>query len=285
VPNLDVELSPVWDVIAAAPLLQWVMVSAAVYILAANLLWWTRSLGRRPATGSGWAGSPYGRNLFQVGSFLYYVIVPYLALGGWLPLAGGPRILGWQPQQGLLALADMGLVVPSQQWPVTRWLEAAGTGLGLGFLSLLALGLAWANALSLAPSVRPRLRFAPLPWWSVLVAGLSLEVHWAFYRGALAVVLDDVYAGTFVGLALVVLEWVLNPFWRHGVAPPAGTTPDAGRVWLNAGLVLTSTLVFLLTRNLWICLAVHWLLVLAFWALRRQRRAAGESPYGTKETA
>lgn len=273
--------------IADSPLLYWVIGSVVVYVAAANLFWWVRSTAL--------AGSPYGRVLFQVSSFFYHVVVPYLALGGWWPLAGGAglmaegiRILGWQPQQGLLALADMGLVGPSQQWPVTRWLEAAGTGLGLGLLSLLALGLAWANASRLSHiergalvisgrgilGRRSMLYFAPRPWWAVLVSGFYLEVHWAFYRGALAVVLHDVYAGVFVGLAAVCLEWILNPFWRAGVALFTGTTPDAGRVWLNAGLALTSALLFLLTRNLWICLAVHWLLALAFWALTHQRQAA-----------
>lgn len=253
--------------IADSPLLYWVIGSAAIYVVAANLLWWVRSTAL--------AGSPYGRGLFQAGTFLYHVVLPYLALGGWWPLAQGTSVLGWQPQQGLLALADMGLVGLSQQWPATRWLEAAGTGLGLGLLSLLALWLAWVNASRVSriergagdiPN-RVSLGFAPRPWWAVLVGGFYLEIHWAFYRGALAVVLHDVYAGVFVGLAAVCLEWALNPFWRGGVALLEGTTPDAGRIWLNAGLALTSALLFLLTRNLWICLAVHWLLALAFWAL------------------
>lgn len=270
--------------IVNAPLFYWVIASIAGYVLAANLLWGIRSTGR----GQRWLASPYGRLLFHAGSFLYHLVIPYLALGGWLPFSGEVGIPGWQPQQGMLALADMGLVGPGQHWPVTRWLEAAGTGLALGFISLLVLGLAWVNASRLSSverhagavanragrGRRASLDLALRPWWAVLVGALYLEVHWAFYRGAVSVILDDIYAGVLVGLALVCLEWLSSPFWRRGVAPPSGAAPDAGCAWLNAGLALTSALLFLLTRNLWICLAVHWLLALAFWAMTRRRRPA-----------
>lgn len=246
--------------IADAPLLFWVGGSILAYVGMANLLWWIRS--------TVWLRSLYGRAVFQLGRFLYYVVVPYLVLGGWRP-----RVLGWQSQQGLLALEDLGLVGLSLQWPATRWLEAAGTGLAVGFLVLLLLWLAWASASRLSPNA-PRavaLSFARRPWWAVLVSILYLEVHWAFYRGALAVALGDVYAGVFWGLAAACLEWALNPFWRAGWQ----TAAQAGRAWLNIGLALTSALLFLLTRNLWICLAVHWLLALVFWALARHQHGPG----------
>lgn len=235
-------------------MLLWVGGSVLGYIAIANVLWWFRA--------TVWLRSPSGRALFQMGRFLYYLVVPYLALGGW------PR----QPQQGLLALEDVGLVGLSLQWPVTRWLEAAGTGFGLGLLALLILGLAWANASRLSRRARGEsaLSFEPRPWWAVLVGGLYLEAHWAFYRGGLAVALGDVYAGVFWGLAVACLECLLNPFWRAGWQRRG----RGGQVWLNAGLALTSALLFLLTRNLWICLAVHWLIALVFWSLARHREGS-----------
>jgi len=283
VPDLELGLpSPAMSIVDA-PLFPWIVASLAAYVVAANLLWAIRSTAR----GARWLGSPYGRILLYAGSFFYYLVVPYLVLGGWWPFSGDVGLPGWQPQQGLLALADMGLVGLDRQWPVTRWLEAAGTGLALGLLSLFVLGLAWLNASRLSARRRPAgavsgplrpgrrlaLAFAPRPWWAVLVGALYLEVHWAFYRGALAVILDDVYAGVFLGLAVVCLEWLLSPFWRRGLTPPTGTAPDAGRTWLNVGLALTSALLFLLSRNLWICLAVHWLLALALRALARSPSA------------
>lgn len=276
-PDLDLGLPLPGADLVDAPLFPWIVASLVAYVVAANVLWAIRSTAR----GKGWMGSPYVRILAYAGSFFYHLGVPYLVLGGWWPFSGDIGIPGWQPQQGLLALADMGLVGLGQQWPVTRWLEAAGTGLALGLFSLLALGFAWLNASRLSTGRPPAgadsrplsLEFAPRPWWAVLVGALYLEVHWAFYRGTLAVILDDVYAGVFVGLVAVCLEWLLSPFWRRGVAPPTGTVPDAGRAWLNAGLALTSALLFLLTRNLWICLSIHWLLALAFWALARSPSA------------
>ncbi len=243
----DLMLSTVSNV----PLLFWVGGSALGYIAVTNILWWIRATpGLR---------SSYGRASLFVARFLYYLVVPYLVLGGW------PR----QPQQGLLALEDLGLVGLSLQWPVTRWLEAAGTGLGLGLLALLILGLAWINALHLGRTERDKgaVALAPRPLWDVLLSGLYLEVHWAFYRGGLAVALGDIYGGVFWGLAAACLERLLNPFWRAGWR----TAAEAGQNWLNTGLALTSSLLFLLTRNLWICLAVHWLLALAFWSLASQR--------------
>ena len=54
------------------------------------------------------------------------------------------------------------------------------------------------------------------------------------------------------------------------------------RSWLRAALALGMALVFLLTRNLWVCLAVHTLIELGFWQLGRRRSALrlGERPQG-----
>ena len=110
----------------------------------------------------------------------------------------------------------------------------------------------------------------------LLIDGLYCSVHWAFYRTALAVLRDDLYAGIFLGLALVYVEWSLNPFWRRGWRAPS----RAGGQWLRAALALVAALVFLLTRNLWVCLGVHWGLELAFWYLGRAgvRPAESQNP-------
>jgi hypothetical protein len=222
---------------ASFPLLFWVLGSVSVYVLGRGLLWLVRSR-------SFWH-SPYGRFLAQVGRFLFHLGIPYLALGGW------PR----QPFQGLLSLDDMGLVGFSERWPVTRWLESAGTGLGVGLVALSILALARAAARRNGDG----LRFQRRPWWQCLLDVIYLEVHWAFYRGALSVLLQDLYTATFVGLGLVYLEWGLDPFWRNGWR----LETRAARLWLQAALALVASLIFLLTRNLWVCLGVHLLLGLA----------------------
>lgn len=231
--------------IAATPLAFWIGGSLLVYAIGANILWLLRDSLRRPLA----------RWLVQVGRFSFYLVLPYLALGGW------PR----RPYQGLLSLEDMGFVGLSEQWPVTRWLEAAGIGLGLGVLALMILSLAWVSANRRDSSTW--LLFSPSRWWAVLVGILYLEVHWAFYRGALAVMLDDAYAGAFLGLGIVCLEWCLNPFWRQGWRLGS----QSAERWLRASLVLIIALLFLLTRNLWVCLAVHILIEFSMRQLGREQ--------------
>jgi hypothetical protein len=197
--------------------------------------------------------------LIQVARFLFYLGIPYLVLGGW------PR----PPFHGLLSLEDLGLVGANPRWPATRWLGAAGTGIWLGLGAFLILLLAWKNANRGAV----RLRFAARPWWSLLVDGLYLQVHWAFYRAGLAVALGDLYAGVFAGLALTYLEGALDPFWREGWRQQSQV---AGR-WLRAALALLAALLFLLTRNLWVCLAAHGVVELAFWRIGRPPAASATS--------
>ena len=55
--------------------------------------------------------------------------VPTLPAGGW------PR----RPFQGLVSMADMGLVGIGGRWPPNRWLEAVGTAIGIAIIILLNL--------------------------------------------------------------------------------------------------------------------------------------------------
>jgi hypothetical protein len=229
------------------PLLLWVLGSVLVWVLAGNALWLARDA--RLLT------SRFRPAILHAGRFLYFLGVPYLVLGGW-PLP---------PYSGLLAPANLGLVGLDASWTLSRWLEAAGTGVGVGLLALGFVALAWLNANRKGGATR--LGFSATPAWTVLVDGLSLQVHWAFYRGALAVLFDDLYAGAFWGLALVCLEWLANPFWRRCWRRAL----CAGDTWLLAVQALVSALLFLLTHNLWVCLAVHWALSLTSWALARNR--------------
>ena len=239
-------------VIAASPLALWIGGSLLVYAIVSNALWLLRnSLRPQPV-----------RWLAQAGRFGFYLVVPYLALGGW------PR----QPYQGLLSLEDMGLVGLSEHWPVTRWLEAAGIGLGWGGLALVLLALAWASANRRDGCTW--VVFSPSRWWTVLVGVLYLEVHWAFYRGALAVMLDDLYVAAFLGWVLVYLEWSLDPFWRQGWRLES----RAAQRWLHVALALVTTVLFLLTRNLWVCLVVHVMIEFSIRWLGPERARRGLAP-------
>jgi hypothetical protein len=223
----------------------WVWGSAAVYVVATHALWLVRGSWR----------SPHRRWLVQLGRFFFFLAIPYLALGGW------PR----QPFRGLLSLEDMGIVGLDAVWPVTRWLEAAGLGLAWGLVALLLLLLALRMANR--GDGRVWLGFSRRPWWVLAVDVLYLEVHWAFYRAGMAAVPgqgdSNLYVGVFVGLGLVYLEWSLNPFWRRGWR----REPQAGVRWLRSALALIISVLFLYTRNLWVCLGVHLVLELSVWQL------------------
>ena len=228
---------------ALYPLWFWVLGSVLLYGLGTNLLFLARA--------AGWTRAGYTTGLVQGGRALFFLAIPYLALGGW------PR----RPFQGLLSLQDMGIVGFGGDWPVDRWLETAGTGFGLGLLSLMLLWLAWVNA-NWAGS---RLRFFARPWWSLLIDVVLLQIHLAFYRGALAVTANSLSAGVFWGLGLVYLEWFANPFWRRGWRKGA----QAAEQWLRAAMALVTALLFFLTRNLWVCLGVHLALVWVFYQFGR----------------
>jgi hypothetical protein len=232
---------------ATSPLLSWVAGSVLAYGLATNGLWLLRSCGS--------PGPSYRRWIAGIGRFLFFLGIPYLALGGW------PR----HPFEGLVSLDGMGLVGLRPHWQVARWLQSAGTGLMLGLIafSLLLLGWAAANRRNSAY----RLWFPARPWWALLVDVLYLEVHWAFYRAALAVTLNDLYLGAFAGLGVVYLEWASNPFWRRAWRDRSQLTGT----WLRTAMALVVTMVFLLTHSLWVCLGIHWLTEIIFWHLGRER--------------
>lgn len=230
-------------VLLSSPLSLFLIGSVALYAVATNACHWllrARPQALRPLS----IARPIGSLLFHLG-------IPYLALGGW------PR----RPLQGLLSPIDLGLVGPGAAWPVTRWLEVLSTSLGVGLLTFLVLLVAWKGARQSGGEARS---FPARPLWRLLIEGLYLEVHWAFYRAGVAVLLDDVYLGVFGGLALIYIEWSLNPAWRAG-----WRDRSQGVQWLRAGLALASALLFLLTRNLWGCLLMHWLVEIAFWRVFR----------------
>jgi hypothetical protein len=67
---------------------------------------------------------------------------------------------------------------------------------------------------------------------------------------------EDVYWGTWLGLALVGVEAVLNPAWRRGLADPQ----EAPRQLMRGALAVVSSVLFIVLGdgNLWLAIAVHW---------------------------
>jgi hypothetical protein len=228
-----------------SPLPIWVLGSMLAYAAATNALWLAERRNLELPASSRW--------LIEPARFLFYIGLPYLALGGW------PR----RPFQGLLLLEDLGLVGVGRTWSPSRWLEALGAGLVFSLAAAVLLLLAWRSANRAAPGIR--LHFPAQPWWAILIDVFYQQVHWAFYRAALAVALVDLYAGVFLGLGGVYAEWALSPFWRAGWR----SEREAARQWLRLSLALVTGLLFLWTQNLWVCLAAHAGLELTFRQLGR----------------
>jgi len=102
-----------------------------------------------------------------------------------------------------------------------------------------------------------------------------LQWHWAFYRalaiallpivaGALAgnevlhplggqLIAAPLYWGSWLGLALIALEWALNPFARAGLRRPG----QRETALLRVVLAIATTALFTVTPNFWLLLTAH----------------------------
>lgn len=104
-----------------------------------------------------------------------------------------------------------------------------------------------------------------------LVDAALLGWHWAFYRAAaigwLAALPEagagpalltkaaeqPLYWGSWLGLACIALEWALNPLGRAELRIPGRQEAALRRI----ALAFSLTAIFVLSRNLWLCLAAQ----------------------------
>jgi len=218
----------------------WVVFSIGLYALGADIAWHYRRprsgrLGHRVETLKRW---PYRHWLLEAVRFLYYIGVPYAALLRGIVL---PRLMG-------LTHVD--------------WVKGVGLGAALGGGAFLLLALIWwwyARAIAALP-ISARQRWGESSGndstngWILLREAIYLETHWAFYRSAAILFLDSDYAGIFVGFLLVTLEWSINPAWRADLSLP-GRSVNRLMIW---SLAFVTAIVFLIIRNLWLLVPIHW---------------------------
>ncbi|HET90658.1 MAG TPA: hypothetical protein ENN99_07965 [Chloroflexi bacterium] len=240
----------------------WLGGSLLAAVIGANVAWFFRhprpgAIGRIVTR---WIATPFSPWLLQLVRLLYYLGLPLAALvWGQDALVG--RLLGLQRLQLPPSLDAGGSSVSTDL--VANWLDWTRdvgwtAALGIAAWGLLALGwLAYRRAL--ASGVKP------VPESDVTVAGVNSsswllareaayhEVHWAFYRNA-PILLLGAYGGSWMGLALVSLEALLNPAWRNDLAHPR----QAPERLMRFGLAVLSALLFPLTENLWLTWAGHW---------------------------
>lgn len=206
----------------------WIATSVLLSALANGLVWRYRRLaGGEMSPVIQWPLSL----LREGGRFLYFVGPPYVALLG-----------------GLIPSTQAGLVN-------REWLRDLTLSLPLGLGAFLAL-------LLLRALVLWREKTAPggvapgeplLPFWVTLRESVYQEIHWAFYRSAPLLSLDDRAQGIALGLGLIALEAWLNPAWRALWRHP-NRAPMALR---TAGLAVLMAVVFGVTGNLWVTMGLH----------------------------
>ncbi|MFQ6014910.1 MAG: hypothetical protein ACE5NP_05660 [Anaerolineae bacterium] len=227
-------------------LIWWILLSFVFYTVAANVAWYYRRprpgwIGRWIETLRGWPASNW---VLEGLRLLYYLGLPYLAL---LRGVTNPRLMG-------LAGLD--------------WIQGLGMGMALSGGAFLLLALGWWYHLRqvgalypVASGPCPRWRQElSRPWgWALLIPPVVYwQAHWAFYRSGPILVLDDPYFGTFVGLALVILEWWTNPAWRESL----GQVGRVEKTLMTTSLAFVTAIIYFFTANFWLLVLIH----LALWA-------------------
>jgi hypothetical protein len=232
----------------------WLSGSLLAAVVSANLIWLfhrsrSETISRFSAQVS---SSPIYPWLFQILRLLYYLGVPFAALV-WGHDAIVERILGMK--RLLLPLPESNVLGTDIATNWLNWAQDIGWGaaIGVGSWMLLALGWwAYRRVLDIAGEQSTTAR-EPGSGWLFLREAAYHEFHWAFYRNAPVLALGA-YWGAWTGLALVTIETALNPAWRTTLADPQ----QAPGQLMRGALGVVSTILFLMTQNLWLALIVHW---------------------------
>jgi hypothetical protein len=232
----------------------WLCGSLLLAALWTNLHWFFRQ-PRSDAAGEfvarliSWRFSPW---LLQLLRLLYYIGVPFAALL-WGHDAVVGRLLGLQPLNLSIAGGQEAGASVAVNW--LDWVHDVGWAatLGIGTWGVLALGW-WAYRRAVvAPGEESVVTRSSRSGWVLLREAAYHEAHWAFYRNAPILAVGP-YWGVWTGLALVALEAALNPGWRKDLSDPQQAP---GRL-MRGALAVVSSVLFLLTENLWLALAIHW---------------------------
>jgi hypothetical protein len=199
-----------------------------------------------------------GRLTVQLLRLAYFIGLPYAAL-----------------LTGSLAPIDLGLTGTGGTllgWDVAVWLRSLSVTLTVGLLVLLPNGLAsWQLARSASGGA---LDADDRSAGGLVVEAIYAEIHWAFYRTAPLILLENVYVAALIGLGLIGLEWSVELI-RNGL----GRAPEERQRWLRRVVLLAvSATLFVLTQNLWLLIALHLVLELTWkaWLGRLVHRSIGQ---------
>lgn len=189
----------------------------------------------------------WGRKLWlgDVLRLAYYLVAPYLVLyWGW----ASPLDLG---------LADL------------DWIRGLGLALALGAGSSLLLVSLWWQYVRLVGNQPTTQQAAwleqPWGWALVLREAILLESWWALARSPM-LLLAGPYFGVYLGLMAVFVAGLLNARTRYELGVP-GLRAD---VVLTASLAVVTATLYVFIHNLWLCIALHFVLRLTILQLARQ---------------
>lgn len=232
----------------------WLSGSWLLAVVWANLAWFFR----RPRAGAvggfvgrlvAWRFSPW---LFQLLRLSYYIGIPFAALL-WGHDAVVRRLLGLQQLEPPLSSGGQAGTNVAANW--LDWARDLGWAVTIGIGAWMVLALGWwayRRAVVTAGGLEG-VSGGSSSGWLLLREAAYHEAHWAFYRNA-PILAAGTYWGVWMGLAVVGLEAALNPAWRKSLANPARAPGGL----MRAALAVVSSVLFLLTENLWLAVALDW---------------------------
>ena len=231
----------------------WLGGSALLAVAASQVLWnleRTAEPDSWPSRIPDWYRHSSAAQLLRL---VYYLCLPFAALL-WGRDAVIGRLLGLQSVSFVTLITSNPAAGAVANW--TDWIRDLGWAGGLAALAWAVLGAGW--LLMRRTFNRPRPTGQPSGWTSLREAVFH-ETHWAFYRNGPAVALGPYY-GAWMGLGLVILEALLNPYWRAGLQDPQ----LAAGYLVRAGTAVLSAVLFLQTQNLGLAIAAHWAVTWGF---------------------
>ena len=163
----------------------WTLTSMVVAVLVTLIV--------SPARAAHFRLTPGGRLAEPIARLIYFVGLPYAAL-----LAK------------FLSPVDMGLAGntgPIVGWSLADWLRHLNVALMVGALTLIPAGLA-ARQMARAARGGP-VGIDERSTGAIIIDAAYTEVHWAFYRAAPWILLNDAYWATLIGL---VSCWAMSPW-------------------------------------------------------------------------
>lgn len=229
-----------------------------------------------------------------IGSFVVYALASNLAARPFL----AERLGALETSRSVIPKTTVGALLEVLRFGF--YLGAPFVALLLGWIDVRAMGLGqvdWAEGLRWAIVILlaawlllmviwlPYLRAtadvfaapnAHLSFARRIVELIYMQAHWAFYRAAMivffqGVIPDALYWGAAFGLALIYLEAFTNPRIRRQLA----RLGEADSVVWNAGQGIINALAFIVTRNFYLLVLIHFLLEVTVPHLR-----AAPSPQG-----